>query len=416
MRFLMISQAGEGAQILRRIELEGNAVEIYIKEKTYKNVFDGILNKVDRINLDGDLVVIFDTSGFGDLADKLIKKNVPVYGASSFMDKLEHDREFGLDMMQMCGIKVPDYVTFKSLDDGIKYVRETNKRLVFKPSGSMPCKLTFVAEDKGEMLEYLEFVKSKFADKIDSFILQEFVEGALISSEAFCDGKKFLNFNHTVEVKKFLNNDLGPSTGCSGNLVWPADDYITEQGIKLAEELCIDNNYRGQLDLNAIVNDDGVFGLEWTPRFGYDATPLYTSMLHCELGKFFSDIARGQGKNEICFANFGGAIRLTIPPYPIEPEVKDTEYVSPNIGIPIRNWEEYEENLYFYEVMLERDRLVHSAGTGVIALAMGFDSSCDKIFDFPREILDNLKVPDKQYRTDLGKVLPKMYEEVMNYA
>lgn len=419
MKFLMYSECGEGAQILKKIEMEGNEVGLFIKDKVYKTVFDGLLNKVDNPDsfVDKDTVVIFDMSGNGNAADNYKRRGIPVYGGSCFADDMEHDREYGFQAMREAGIKIPEYKEFKTFEDGRKYVQESNNRLVFKPNGSMPCKLTYCSHDAEELLKYLVFVEKKFGNKIDSFILQEFIEGEVVSSEFFCNGKQFMwPPNHTVEVKKSMNDDLGPSTGCSGNITWPCeDDRIITEGVAKIEALCVKNGYIGQMDLNAVVNESGVYGLEWTPRFGYDATPTLLYLWNSEFGKFFSDAARGQISDVPVLAKFAGSVRLSIPPYPVETK-KDTESMSPNKGIPILNYEKFEEDCYFFEVAIEEDNLVHSGGTGVILDAMGLGSTPDDAMEHPYEILKEINIPDKQYRTDLGNVLPEMVEKAEEYA
>src|SRR5271154_5381265 len=101
MRFLLYSQCGEGAQILKKIELEGNECAIFIKDKIYKDVFKGLLSHIDNPDsfVDKDTVIIFDMSGNGSIADSYKRKGHYVYGASSFADDLEHDRTFGFDAM-----------------------------------------------------------------------------------------------------------------------------------------------------------------------------------------------------------------------------------------------------------------------------------------------------------------------------
>jgi phosphoribosylamine--glycine ligase len=415
----MYSQSGEGAQVLKKIELEGNSVALFIKDKAYKTVFDGLLEKTENPFdfIDDDTVIIFDISGNGKIADNYKKHNLKVFGASSFADKLEQDREFGYEMMVKSGIKVPNYKEFSSFEDGKKYVTESQLRLVFKPSGSMPCKLTYVSKDASELLAYMDFVEKHYGDKIDSFVLQEFIEGIVVSSEFFCDGTRFIHpGNHTVEVKKSMNDDLGPSTGCSGNITWLCeDDKIMEAGVSKLEKLCVENGYVGQIDLNVVVNDSGLYGLEFTPRFGYDATPTLLGSVDMDLGKFFSDICSNQMKEFPIFDTYAGAVRLTIPPYPVETE-KDPEDFSPSIGVPILNSEEYQDECYFYEVKMEDEVLQHAGGSGVILCGLSDSDRADNCLDRAYEILENVTVPDKQYRTDLNKVLPKMVKEVNKYA
>ena len=421
MKFLLFSQCGEGAQILKRIELEGNEVGLFIKDKIYSSVFDGILPKVDPDDfVDKDTVVFFDMSGNGKIADSFRRKGLLVYGASEYADRLEHDRQFGFDAMKKAGIKIPGFREFNDFKTGLEYVRASNKRLVFKPSGSMPCKLTYVSKDAEELAAYMQFVEKQFGKHIDSFILQDFIEGVVVSSEFFSNGHQFMwPPNHTVEVKKSMNDDLGPSTGCSGNITWTCEDSskIIDAGVRLVESQCQAEQFTGNIDLNAVVNESGVYGLEWTPRFGYDATPTLLTLLSIDFGEFFHGLASGQ-LNEVEFTKKDAAgVRVTIPPYPAEPqEGIDSEKFSPSQGVPIQGYEENCENLYFYEVKMDNDVLVHSQGTGVIALALGIGDTPEESLKGPYKILKALTVPDKQYRTDLSKVLPKMCNEVLEYA
>ena len=421
MKFLMISKCGEGAQVLYNIGREGNDVRLYIKEPDYRRNWSGLIKQIDLDDhfLDDDTVVLFDASGMGDLADRMKNSGHYVFGGSIFADNLEEDRAFGLEFMEKCGIKHPKTQEFsvRDLNEAKKYIHEAQSRLVFKPSGdSLPCHLTYCASDSEDLLQFIGYAYRYYSKSIKSFVLQEFIEGDLISTELFFDGKNAIYpANHTIECKKFLNDDLGPSVGCSGNLVWAEfeDCEIVKNGIGKTEDALIEESYCGQLDLNAIVNDSGVYGLEWTPRFGYDSIPSLIRLLDMDTGQFFSDLARGQGEMRLK-CEFSAGVRFTIPPYPIEPEHnKAVLKESPNLGIPIRGFEEKDvKNLYFYEIMVEHDDLVHADGMGVLGVASGIDDEPDAAFDIAYEILERAKIPDLQYRTDLGKTISEMYEKI----
>ena len=425
MKFFLISNCGEGSHILKMIQDEGNDVRLYIKEPGYQDVWDGLLPKAKKIDPKKDEVVIFDFSGFGKLADKLKKSGVPIVGASSFADRLEQDRQFGFDVMEGAGIMVPLTAEFEKFDEVEDFLDENcekddgcERRFVFKPSGkSLPCHLTYCSLDRGDLEEYLKYVEANYAKDVESFVLQEFVEGVVVSSELWCDGTKFLRpGNHTLEVKAFMDGNHGPATGCSGNILWIEDGpcRIINNGVAKVEAACVAAGHVGPIDLNAVVNDEGVFALEWTPRFGYDATPTQMFLMNGGIGKFFSDVARGQASEVPMNDKFAAGIRLSIPPYPLEPEKPEhVQLVRPNIGIPIRGLTEANSgSLYFYEVMEQEGVLVHSSGTGLIACAMGVADNPWHAFNQPYRILDELKVPEKQYRTDLCGVLCDMYEQV----
>ena len=422
MKFMMVSKCGEGAQVLYQIKEEGNDVSLFIKEPGYKRCWDGLLPKAASPYENAD-VYIFDMSGMGDIAANLRSRNKLVLGAGPFSDKIEHDRKFGTDLMNKCGIKTPKVYEFKGkqLDDAIKFVstQTAHDKLVFKPSGDgLPTRLTYCACDNDDLVHYLEYIKQHYEKEIEEFVLQEFIEGTLVSSEYWCNGKEFLRpVNHTVECKKLMNDDKGPSTGCSGNAVWLCSDscLIVEEGILKAEDICSELGYVGPIDLNAIVNDTGVYGLEWTPRFGYDALPTMLQLMDQEVGEFMYDCASGKDMDMPLVDACAAGVRISIPPYPIEPEdPKDIDRVGPNFGIPIGGvLNKYRDNYYFFEIMKNGKGLVHADGTGVIACVSDYADTVMKALEMPYNILDEMKIPDKQYRTDLSIVLDSMYSEVL---
>jgi phosphoribosylamine---glycine ligase len=420
MKFLMVSEDGIGAHILKMIENEGNEVSLYIKRPDCRDMWSGLLPKAKKVAPTRDTVVIFDTSGFGKLADKLRKSGVPVVGGSAFADRLEEDRQFGLDLMVEAGIKVPFSKEFDKFD-GIEDFLGAHEgiRFVFKPSGkNLPSFLTYVSCDGEDLLEYVAYVEKNYGKDVESFVLQEFVEGVAVSTELWCDGERFIRpAIHDLELKAFMDGCLGPATGCAGNLIWIEDGScrISSNGLAKVESQVVDAGHVGPMDLNAIVNDEGVWGLEWTPRFGYDSTPVQMPMFNREIGQFFSDIARGQLDYDMPLKDeFGAGVRFSIPPYPLEPHaVVDAQKVRPNGGIPIRGLTEKNAgSFFFYEVMEEDGKLIHCPGTGILGVAMGVSSRPREAWDLAYDALSSLKVPELQYRLDLSEKICSMYRQV----
>lgn len=423
MHFTMVSAYGEGAHLLHQIELEGNTVQLYIKDPYYRRIWDGLIPKVDKVEPPEGSVIIFDYSGMGALADELRAAGFATIGASKYADMLEQDRMGGLKIAEDAGVKVPFTVNFEGFDieEVESFIAEypDEKRWCFKPSGKgLPSCLTYCAKNSEDLLGWVRYVEKSCGKNIESFILQEFIEGVAVSSEAWCDGKRFLKpFVHDVEIKAFMNDNLGASTGCSGNVIWLEHDpcRIVEEGIGRMERAIVESGHVGPVDINAIVNESGLYFLEWTPRMGYSSMPTTIKLIQGGVGKLFSDVARGQGGTLNFMDKLAVAVKLTIPPYPIEPEhAKDVQVVSPNVGMPIRGIPEgMDDSFYWYEIELEDDQLVHSVGSGVIADVVGLGDDCMEAFERPYEILEDMVLPNKQYRTDLPEVLGKMYEEAM---
>lgn len=413
MRFHLLSDCGDGCGLLKRIQDEGNDCTVYISDENYTSAFDGILTKSKEPPKDS--IIIVDTSGMGKECDQLKKRGFKLFGGSSFADRLEQERDFGLDYMQKHGIKTPDTKVFRTFTEAISWVKGQNgkEKYVFKPNGEdLPCKLTYCATDNDDLISYLSFVQRHFTHKIEDFVLQTFVEGPIVSTEFWVGPSGFIRpGNHTVEVKKALNDDLGPSTGCQGNLVWMADDDEIINLLEGLEEDLIKEGYIGPLDLNAILSEKGPRGLEWTPRFGLDAMPTLLHLIDGDVGQLISDIVNEQTDEMELYDSIAGGVRITIPPYPIEPtkDVKKVLSEAPNIGVPIRDLDE--ESTYFYEVMMQDGELVHSNGTGVIGVVIDCSEDPQDVLNHPYEVLEECRIPDKQYRTDLSEKLAGMADE-----
>lgn len=416
MKFAMYSKCGEGAGLLKRIQDEGNECRLFIREHDYKSVYDGILDKSDGL-FDHDEIIIFDSSDSGQKADSLRRSGYKVFGASRFHDVLEQDREFGLDFMRSNKIKYPNSQEFFKIPDGIEFIKKHHdKRYVFKPCGDLPSRLTYCSSGSDDLVEYLKYVEKFYKNKIDSFILQEFLEGHIISTEIWMGNSGLCRplTNHTTETKKLMNDDLGPSTGCSGNIVWPCEieNLIVKLMYGLEKDL-FNKGYIGPIDLNCIVSNGVPYGLEWTPRFGLDAMPTFLGLVNGDIGKLIYDLMEGNKiKDNILISAIAAGVRITIPPYPIElDDAKVVQKNAPNKGIPIRGLDS--DGTYYYEVMRDDSYdLFHSDGTGVIAVVSDWSEDIDDVFSNIYDILDECQVPDKQYRTDLRSVLTKMYEDV----
>ncbi len=198
-----------------------------------------------------------------------------------------------------------------------------------------------------------------------------------------------------------MNDDLGPSGGCLGNIVWTCHDpdchvCVAASGLT---QWAKREQYHGMLDLNVIVAeaDGGIYGLEFTPRFGYDAGPTFLwELVKPGLAEFFSNAARGQLHNVETREGFAGAIRITIPPWP-------SEKYSAEENVPIRGVDDSDE-VYWYNVKRDDSgNLCTSGAWGIVALLTGHSVDPARSLTRPLEACKNMRLKAKQYRTDLAK-------------
>lgn len=413
-RFLLMSLKGDGLGLALRLRAAGHEVKARIVGKAEKLNYEGLIEKVDKWDdhLDKETIVVFDSTGGGATADRLRARGNHVFLGSVFADNLELDRELAFELLEQAGVKVPVFKTFYDWQEGKAYVKRHPGRLVFKPTGKLSedkaCG-SYVSCDPQDMLTMLDYFESVSKHKPE-FILQDFVEGIAVSTEGWFNGYDWMSpFNHTIEHKAIMDCDLGPSSGCAFNIVWRVaqTNRVVEEGVKLLGPLLKEYNYVGPIDLNTVVNEEGVWALEFTPRFGYDALPALLELVDGDVGEIISKMARGEQPDELPLKpGFASAVRVSIPPHPSD------EFVHPG-GIPIQGLTRSDRpHLYFFEVMLDlQDRLVSAKGGGAIAAVTGYGDSIAESFREPYEILKRLRVPEKQYRTDAVKEAEADYAE-----
>jgi phosphoribosylamine---glycine ligase len=81
---------------------------------------------------------------------------------------------------------------------------------------------------------------------------------------------------------------------------------------KLAEE-----GYVGYIDLNCIVNNNGIYPLEFTSRFGYSTISIQQEGMLTPISDFFWELATGAEPKWRTRSGFQIGIRIVVPPFPL---------------------------------------------------------------------------------------------------
>ena len=392
---------------------EGHDVSAVVKNERYSEALGGLVKVMPGAEVykaeEYDLVV-WDATGNGRDADEAARV-VPSIGDSSLADELEENRLFALEFMQRCGLSVAPYEAFDDPSDGIRYIKKRNKRMVFKPIGEQSDKsTTYVSLSADDMLRYFDVLFR--SAKVKQYILQDFVEGVEVSTEIYLNQNGYYAQNHTLELKRLMNDDIGPNTGCAGSLCWmpPKENPIFEKGLRKCIEPLQEMGYSGPIDLNTIISSDGqAWALEFTSRFGYDATCLLTKLLPIGFGDFLYAVAANETMPSLIPKNaFCSSVRVSVPPYPCEglPDKFIKE------GIPIQGLKE--ENLqdwFVYDVRKrgESDELETAGLCGWVGSPMGVGESIPTSFDATEARLKQVRIPNEMYRTDVRESTIRRY-------
>ena len=154
-------------------------------------------------------------------------------------------------------------------------------------------------------------------------MIQKFIEGTEASlTMLVMDGKCLYSCRSLLETKKFMAGNLGQTVGCSSSILWGWPQKAPSLFMKTLNRVKDKwEGITGEIDINFIISDKNgePYCLEFCPgRLGYSDIYATMQILPFEVGKYFSDMAEGKMKPFAYKRGFGGALKITVPPYPFE--------------------------------------------------------------------------------------------------
>ena len=406
-KFLFISLSALISDIAWHVAKEGHKVKYYIKDKSEKNIANGFVTKANDWGkwIDwADIIVFDDTLGQGKLADKLRKKGKLVIGGTEYTDRLEDDRSFGQEELKKHGVTILPYQEFTSFDEAIEYVRSNPNRYVIKPCGEVLKSLLFVGEeeDGSDVIRVLTSYSHVWQDQIKLFQLQKkVISGIEVAVGAFFNGNEFLepisvNFEH----KKLFPGELGVPTGEMGtSMFWSKPNRIFNATLKKMKAKLREENYVGYIDVNCIVNHNGIYPLEFTSRFGYPTISIQMDGIINPIGEFLYNLASGEKFNFRTKIGFQIGARVVVPPFPFK-DKKAFDSYSKNATVVFKK-AQY-DGVHIEDIKLLNNEWTITGNTGVALIVTGTGQTMKQAQQQLYNRIKNIMIPNMYYRTDIG--------------
>jgi phosphoribosylamine--glycine ligase len=407
-KFLFVSFTGLIADIAWQVAKEGHEAKLYIEDPEEREIADGLVPKSTEWRRDvdwADVVVFDDVLGMGAMAEELRKQGKPVVGGSAYTDRLEDDRGFGQQELKAAGVSIIPQENFMSFDEAIAYVTANPNRYVIKPSGAAANekRLLFVGEEEDgrDVLKVLSDYKRAWSEKIKEFQLQRRVVGIEVATGAFFNGREFVTpINVNFEHKKLFPGDIGPPTGEMGtSMFWTEPNRIFNATLKKMEAKLAEERYTGYIDVNCIVNSNGVYPLEFTSRFGYPAISIQQEGLLTPIGELLQKLADGSITNVRARSGFQIGVRIVVPPFPYR-DMETFETSSKDAVILFKT--PSREGFHIEDVKAVDGEWLVTGTSGVVLIVCGTGPTMKQAQRMAYNRVKNVMIPHMYYREDIG--------------
>lgn len=406
--FLFVSNDGLIGDIAWEVVKEGHEAKYFIKNDDEKDIADGFVLKTDDWEKDvewANVIIFDDVLGHGKLAQKLRAQGKLVIGGTEYTDKLEDDRAFGQEELKKAGVNIIPYNNYNYFEEAIDYVKNNPSRYVIKPSGeaSNIKRMLFVGEEEDgkDVIQVLEAYKKVMGTKSISFQLQKRVTGVEVAVGAFFNGSQFVfPININFEHKKLFPGNIGPSTGEMGtSMYWSGSNKIFNATLQKFEAKLKEEGYKGYIDVNCIVNSNGIYPLEFTARFGYPTISIQQEGILMPISEMLFKLAEGELTEFKTKKGFQVGVRIVVPPYPFN-DKKTFEGYSKNTAILFTKPDL--SGVHIEDVKKIGDQWLIAGTSGVILVIVGTGQTMKQAIGQVYNRVANITIPNMYYRKDIG--------------
>jgi phosphoribosylamine--glycine ligase len=409
-RFLGVGETCDLSALYLGLVREGHAVRVHVSHPLAQGTLAGLVDKVDdwRSSLDWvgrDGVILFESvsEGLGRVQDELRREGYRVIGGSAAGDRLENDRGFAQAVLARQGLSIAEVWDFETARSAIDFIAGRPGCYVAKFSGAGHASSDSYVGRLADGRDVAAFLKARSAHDHRPLILMPRLEGVETGVGAFFNGEGFmtpacLDWEH----KRFFPGDLGELTGEMGTVVtYDRSAGFFQRVLRPLEPLFRQAGHVGWVNLNTIVNEDGVWPLEFSCRFGYPGYAILAPLQAEGWGGLLTRIAERCGTH-VARQGFSVGLVMTTPPFPY-----DREQIEEAVGMPVIIGEAVDPtHVHFGEVGLDQNGdLVTSGlyGWSLVVTGCGLDVESARA-----QALANVRgvvIPNARYRTDIGERL-----------
>jgi phosphoribosylamine--glycine ligase len=407
MRILGVTETCDLGSLYMRLIAEGHEVRVSVSWPLASETMAGLVPRVEDWR--GELgwireagaesVIVFEAVGFGELQDALRREGYNVIGGSALGDRLENDRAFAQGVLADLGLPIAGCAEFSDAGTAIADLRARPRRTVFKVSASAGETFVGTLADGSDIAALLA---ARRPEKGERFILMDFVEGIETGVGAYFDGERFLRPACVDwEHKRFFAGDMGELTGEMGTVAtFDGSARLFEACLQPLEPMLREAGHVGYVNLNTMIDERGVWPLEFTCRFGYPGFAVLEPLQRPGWGELFRCMTGQTAPGFETRPGFSLCVVLSTPPFPHSRKELDAV-----VGLPVLTGKIDPRHLHWSEVGLRDGRLVTTGLYGWTGVVTGTGSTIEEAKAAAYARARKVHCPNLRYRLDIGDKL-----------
>ncbi|MBX9765315.1 phosphoribosylamine--glycine ligase, partial [Patescibacteria group bacterium] len=193
----------------------------------------------------------------------------------------------------------------------------------------------------------------------------------------------------------------GPQTGEMGTSMFlSSPNKLFNLTMKKFEETLAREHYVGYIDLNCIVNNNGIYPLEFTSRIGYPTIHIQQEGISMPTSELIYNLAAGIDFELKTKKGFQVGVLLATPPFPYE-DKKLFEIMTEGTAVVFKK-RTNGEGVHVGDLKLVNGEWILAGYMGIAVIVVGTGQTMKQAQAQAYSRVQNILIPNMFYRTDIG--------------
>ena len=339
------------------------------------------------------------------IVDEFESNGLKIFGVNKKASKFESSKSFTKQFLDKYGIKTAGYLKTSDKNEAIFYAKDKlleNNKVVIKRDGLAGGKGVYIIDNLDDLNTTIEDIFSKD----DLVVIEEYIDGFEMSLLCLTDSKTIIPLPTSKDHKKIYDKNLGPNTGGMGTYApnIEAEAYKEEIIKEILPKIIKgfnqeDIDFRGVLFIGFMINESGIYILEFNVRFGDPETQVVLDLIDNDILELLMATSESKldqvsldinDKKSVCLVlasdGYPGGYE-TDKQISFEEDIKSTIYHAGTKNIDGK-------------VLTSSGRVLN-----LVATDDSFDKAIEKVYEDAKKI----SFDGKYYRKDIGPSVKRVY-------